>query len=188
MTLEELLAADPNTLPYRLRRLATGEVVVASFEPSTAEDAEESGGEDWRGAKFAEVWPEFVELPGTLKLVLAHGEDRRIQGIMRLGQVEAPSCPLTGSLLESAPWNQEGAEPRGYAGVGRALVRRLVVESLRQGGEGSILDRAAPGSVGFYRALGFVVVPPGEPPDHVFLTRKRAFELLEEAWGVTYEP
>ena len=72
--------------------------------------------------------------------------------------------------------------------MGRALVRRLVVESLRQGGEGSILDRAAPGSVGFYKALGFVVVPPGEPPDHVFLTRKRAFELLEEAWGVTYEP
>lgn len=187
MNLEELLSADPNTLPYRLRRVATGESGEVRFEPTTADDAEELRAEDWAKAKFAEVWPEFAELAGTLKVVLAQGEDRRIQGILKVGRVPFRGFPLGDSLLESAPWNQHGAEDREYRGIGRALVLRLVVESLRQGGGGSILVTAAPRSERFYEALGFV---PGrqEAPDRFRLTQRRAMDLLREAWGIGDEP
>lgn len=184
MDLDELLSRDPNTLPYRLTHVATGEVLEARFEPTTPQDAEELRGEAWAYSKFRDVWPDCVGEPQTLKLVLPHRGDDRIQGIMRLGRVPRGGYRLRGSLLESAPWNQTGTPGREYVGVGRQLVLRLILECLRQGGHGSILISASPGSESLYTRLGFRQLTPESPMDMV-LPAGQAFGLVHEAWTLS---
>jgi hypothetical protein len=154
--LKQLLTRDPNTLPYRIVEAWTGRAVAVQFAPLTPDDEAELRGPEWRSARFAVVWPEYVRLAGTLKLICRRGRDRRIQGLVYPGRVPWPGSPLEKNLLEAAPFNQYTAgEQRVYRGVGRVLVARLVAESFRQGGHGCVLVQAAPGSEGFYETLGF---------------------------------
>ena len=180
MELDDLLN---RLFPYRVRRTATGELVAAQFAPTTAQDAQELRGPGWAVSRFREVWPVFAGQPHTLKFVFQQETDQRIQGIISLGRVPPGEQGLQASLLESAPWNQSRRPDREYAGVGRQLVLRLILECLRQGGDASILVRPSPGSEGFYRGLGFIELLPGDT-SRMLLGRLRAFRLLREALEV----
>jgi len=185
MDLDQLLSVDPNTLPYGLLRLGTREVVQARFEPTGPPDALHLlrlARSEWAKATFAAVWADAALKGEALKVVLSHGQDRRIQGILIPGRVHYRGCGPWGSLLESAPWNQWGAVGREYASVGRQLVLRLILEALHQEGEGSIYIHPAPKSVGFYANLGFVEVTRGVWHEMV-LKPVTAFALLRTAWG-----
>jgi hypothetical protein len=182
MDLDELLSVDPNTLPYRLVRVGTGEVVEARFEATGLQDAEHLARSKWAEATFAAIWPDAARRGEALKLVRSHGEDRRIQGILIPGRVHYRGCGLWGSLVESAPWNQWDAPHREYASVGHQLVLRLICEALHQDGEGSIYIHPAPKSASFYANLGFVEVTRGAGHEMV-LKPVAAFALLRAAWG-----
>lgn len=178
MELTELLAKDPNTLPYFITEARTQRTVPVRFERLAAEDEAELNGAEWAEARFVDVWREFIGEGRTLKLVCVEEQDRRIQGLVRIGEVTRADGSLKRSLLETAPFNrQEAGEQRAYRGVGRVLVARLVVESYQQGGRGKVTVRAARGTAPFYRAIGFKDSP--RWLDHLLLDEAEAAELLQ---------
>lgn len=132
--------------------------VNVCFEPLTTDDVKTIRGEDWRTALFYEVWIETAEHETGWKLTLCEGEDKPILGLIRLGtapQLNGDKGALSGSLLESVPVHQYGTAQRGYKGIGRVLIARLVEESKAQGADGSVRVRPAQGTVPFYERLGF---------------------------------
>ncbi len=139
----ELLARDPNTLPYSITEARTGRKVSVQFELLTSEDEAELRGAEWAQARFADVWRALVGEQRTFKLVCHRSRDRRIQGLVHIGHIPAAGMALMGSLLEAAPWNQyERGAARVYQGVGKQLVLRLVVESYRGGSGGMVRSPA----------------------------------------------
>lgn len=157
---DDLPGTNPNTLPYFITEAQTGRVVPVRFEQINAADQTELRNEDWQQAVFRDVWPELVRDDHTLKLVCDGGEDARIQGMVRFGNLTRRSKLLKTNLLEAAPFNRHGRQLQAYRGVGRVLVARLVVESVLQGGHGRVAVLARTGTEPFYRALGFVNPPP----------------------------
>lgn len=75
MDLDELLSVDPNTLPYRLTRVATSELVEARFESTSMQDEVDLSQPRWAEATFAALWPGAARRGEALKLLLSHGED-----------------------------------------------------------------------------------------------------------------
>ena len=132
--------------------------MAVCFEPLTAEDSYALNGDDWKGARFSDVWKEWATHNLLLKLVLCDGNDDTILGIVRLGsarRISGGATILRDSLLETAPALQFRAGGRQYRGIGRVLVARLVVESKAQGAEGRVLVVPVHGSSAFYHTLGF---------------------------------
>ena len=152
---EDLPGADPNTLPYFITEAQTGSRVPARFEPLTLQDAAELNNEDWQNAVFKHVWPQLLTDENTFKLVCVSSTDTRIQGVAHVGSVLWAGGLLEKSLLETAPFNLYGQSMQTYQGTGRALVARLVVGSILQGGQGRVGVVPRPGSEAFYQRLGF---------------------------------
>ena len=176
MEIDELVGADPNTLPYFVVEARTGKRVAVQFASVTVADEAELRGEDWSQAVFRDVWPALVRDLNTFKLMRV-GEDSRIQGMVRVGDFVHRFRLLKKSLLEAAPFNRHGQGPRQYQGVGRVLVARLVAESLAQGGRGRVLVSARPGTQAFYASLGFENPP--NPPKMAIDDEDRIRELMQ---------
>jgi hypothetical protein len=103
---DELPGSDPNTLPYFVLEVQTGQHVPVRFAPLTAADEAELRGMDWSQAVFRDVWPELVNDSRTFKMLCVNSHDTRIQGMVRLGQYAPVSGLLKKSLLEAAPFNR----------------------------------------------------------------------------------
>lgn len=178
MELVSLLTADPNTLPYFIMDTRTGNVVPVRFEPLTPDDDAELRGERWSAAVFADVWPNYMHIPNTFKLVRTQDSKSDIQGIVHVGKIMTKGRFLKKSLLETAPSDQHQALQPHYKGVGRILIARLAVESYLQGGQGKVLVRPRPGTEPFYRALGFTPAP--RIPRRYILDSSEAETLLQK--------
>ena len=159
MEIDELVGADPNTLPYFVVEARTGKKVAVRFAPVTAADEFELRGEDWSQAVFRDVWPALVGEPNTFKLARIDGENVRIEGMVRIGRMTRWGGTLQESLLEAAPSNRHIQQQPLYRGIGRVLVARLVVESILHGGQGRVAVHARTGTEAFYRRLGFQEAP-----------------------------
>ena len=146
MEQEDFANADPNTLPYFIKEQPTGDRVAIHFAALTPQDTAELRNEDWTNAVFRDVWPQLAGAGNTFKMVRTSAQDTRIQGVVHVGNVLWAGGLLEGSLLESAPFNLYGYAAQAYHGVGRALVARLVAESIVQGGQGRVGVRLRPGS------------------------------------------
>ena len=152
---EYLANADLNTLPYSIIEAQTNRLVTIHFETLTPQDVSELRNEDWTNAVFRDVWPQLTLVENTFKMVRTNAPDTRIQGVVRVGSVLWAGGLLEGSLLEAAPFNLHGYSAQTYRGVGRALVARLVAESILQGGQGRVGVLPRRGSEAFYYKLGF---------------------------------
>lgn len=158
LLLVQLLGANANALPYQITEAAQETKILASFEHLTEQDALEIQSVLWVGARFRDVWLAWLDEEHTFKLVIDSDVKKRIQGIVRLGEVnraEFVGLSLRGSLLETAPINRQQSLERMYSGIGNALIARMIVESLRQGAKGQLLVRPVDDSLPFYRHLGF---------------------------------
>lgn len=145
--------------PYFLFDTVVGEEIAVCFEPLTEADHPALESEDWRGARFLDVWKESIGHDIALKLTLCEGEDKSLFGILRLGntlRTSGHAGALKGSLLETAPVYRHSMTGRRYHGIGRVLVARLVMESKAQGAAGRLRIRAARDSEAFYEKLGFI--------------------------------
>ena len=172
------------TQNYTILRAGTsGERVSTSFAPLEAADATEIGGVDWQGV-YAAVWQRILEEESlrrcTLKLVCDGEEDRRIQGLLYLGERGSPLWSLE-CLLEAAPWNRYGlpSERRQYQGVGKVLVARVVAEHLALGYRDPLLIDVAPRAVRFYERLGWVQPRQSARPNRYMLEIAKAEALLQ---------
>ena len=178
-----MLTADPDTLPYFVTDAQSGIAVPVAFQKVTEADAVELRSSEWQKATYADFWPECVRVERTLKLLAAGEENGTIQGMVRVGKVEAGSIFLSNSLLESAPQNNYDAPTRRYRGVGRVLVARLVVESYLAEQQGRVLiSLGASTNKQFYPALGFVKQPHKDRIYRIF--EIAAKELLQSALRV----
>jgi predicted N-acetyltransferase YhbS len=154
----ENLKQSVDTLSYVISEVGTDRPVSAYFSALTTADAAELQSAEWLRGRFRDVWLAWLNEEHTWKLVVHTDAEEKIQGIVRIGAIrhtEFVGNALRDSLLEVAPVNRQGAEPRKYRGVGRALIARLIVESYRQGGTGNLLVRPVADSLPFYRTLGF---------------------------------
>lgn len=152
----QILASDPDTLPYFITEVQTKVAVPVMFQKTTEVDIAELYSPRWKNAVYTDVWLSYVREERTLKLVTEGEAGHQIHGIVRLGEVLPGGKFLRNSLLETMPQNNYGAENRIYSGVGRVLVARLVVESIlaqQQGGVIVSLGTSTPKH--FYLALGF---------------------------------
>jgi hypothetical protein len=154
-----LLIGDPNSLPYFVKETLAGGVVPVRFEPLAPYDEAELRGQRWSKAVFSEVWPKYVHIHNTFKLVLVQETQKDILGLVHVGRVMPASRFLKKSLLETVPSERYQALRSHYRGVGRVLIARLIVESYLQGGQGNVMVRPRPGTEPFYSALGFTPAP-----------------------------
>ena len=151
----ELLNADPDMLPYFITEVQTGRKVSVRFEPLALDDLAELQSAEWARAVFAAVWQYYAGDARTYKLVCTEGEDRRIQGIVSVGDVLPYGTSLRKSLLESAPFNRREKSAQVHRGVGRVMIARLIAESYLRGQQGRVSVVPRPGSEAFYTAIGF---------------------------------
>ncbi len=148
-------ATDINLLPYFVINALTGERQRVYFAPLLPEDEAELRGPDWSRAVYRDVWIAFADDGQTFKLLCIEGSPGEILGLARIGIMKKSDKFLRKSLVESAPSNRTGAGLQKFAGVGRALVARIVAESFRIGGQGRIIVEPRPGSEFFHTRLGF---------------------------------
>jgi len=146
----------------------------------TADDISALNGDDWKGARFGEVWKQWAEHELALKLVRCDGGDKSVLGLVKIGvtrQIVGGAISLRDNLLETVPIYRYDKQHRQYRGIGRVLIARLVAASRAQGAGGRLFISPVPTSLPFYRALGFV---PTRNPRYWRLKTLEAEQLLIE--------
>ena len=179
-TIEDTMNPKPT---YTITDTRRNVKVDVCFEPLVVSDTEILRGEDWQGARFRDVWLALAEREAAQKLTLCDGAEKPILGLVQMGtlrRMNDGATVLRDNLLEAAPVHRHGTAQRGYKGIGRVLVTRLVEESKAQGAEGQLLVRPVTSSIPFYQALGFRQAP---IPFYFRLAGREAEALLQ-----TYTP
>lgn len=167
-----------NPTPYFVQDADSGKQVPMYFAPFTDRDMPMFLHE-WKDARYALNFKAYSEIPteqrNIFKLVENHNEDGRPHGLLYTGgELEQWHASV---IFESAPWNVFGSKNRQFRNVGKALVTRIVRESMARGMRGAFAF-SANGQSHFFERLAMQPLP--QWPELYVLSHARAMELLQE--------
>ncbi len=173
---------NPDELPYYV--LEGERPVRVRFAPLEAGD-ENYINAQWHLSIFFDVWQRLAQYeiaqPTSLKLVAVEKQDDSILGLLRMGDSASIQVTYgklnTQSLLETAPHLRYQSREREYHGVGKALIARLIAESILRGQGGSLVVSPRPQVIPFYRHLGFQ--PLRRNPKQFFIRAEAGLLLLQ---------
>ncbi len=155
-----------DALPYKFYDLLSGGKEYGHFTLLTTQDG--TTVQNWVScagpwspgcSAFYSVWCDALQKAPSSLLKFYSSSDLAgaIKGLIRLDH-NKPCADQSLRVLETAPEYQSGVSGRRYAGIGTALVARLILDCYWQGQQ-TLFIRVHPRNIPFYVSLGFISSP-----------------------------